>query len=66
MEQENQRLMVLEKKKMEGTKIKYTLFRNNATTHLKFLIYNLANKYIRYVFWKISSAQAGTYIKLTI
>jgi len=35
-------------------------------TQLKFLIYNLANKYIRYVLWKVSSAQAGTNIKLTI
>jgi hypothetical protein len=36
------------------------------TTQLKFLIYNLANKYIRYVMWKISSAQTGTNIKLII
>jgi hypothetical protein len=36
------------------------------TTQLKFLIYNLDNIYIMHVLWKISSAQAGTNIKLTI
>ena len=36
------------------------------TIQLQFLIYNLANKYIRYVMWKISSAQSGTNIKLII
>jgi hypothetical protein len=51
--------------KMEGRKIKYAPFRNNAVYHTAKIydLYNLANKYIRYVLWKPSSAQAGTDIK---